>query len=81
MLRNDCKRQQITVANHAIAKVAKQNGKSIEQIRAAMTEAIENAYHCPDPSAQSLWAQVPREGQVPTPEELILWVVSQLSQL
>ena len=61
-------------AKRAIAEVARREGKTIEEVRASMIEAIEEAYKTPDLSAQALWATIPREGEIPTPEELIIWV-------
>ena len=65
-------------AKRAIAEVARREGKTIDEVRASMIEAIEEAYKTPDPSAQALWATIPREGEIPTPEELIIWVGKRL---
>ena len=65
-------------ARRAIAEVARREGKTIEEVRASMIEAIEEAYKTPDPNAQALWAQIPREGEIPTPEELIIWAGKRL---
>ena len=70
--------QEMASAKRAIAEVAKKEGTSIENVRAAMMEAIEVAYRTADPTARALWADIPCEGEIPTPEELIIWVGKRL---
>ena len=74
------KRRELEMASarRAIEEVARREGKTVAEVRADMMEAIEEAYRTPDPNAQALWAQIPREGEIPTPEELIIWVGKRL---
>lgn len=39
-----------------------------------MIEAMTEGFNSKDPSARAMWAQIPCEGEMPTPEELIAWV-------
>lgn len=55
-------------AQNVIAKVAKQNGISTTQCRAAMAEAIQEAWNTGNPAIRRLAG----EGRVPTPEEFIV---------
>ena len=70
--------QDMLSAKRAIAEVARQEGTTVEDVRAAMAEAIEEACRSPDPLVQARWARIPRKGEIPTPEELIIWVAKQL---
>ena len=72
------KEQDMAAAKRAIAEVARREGTSIEEVRAAMMEAIEEAYKSTDPVVKARWAEIPREGEIPTPEELIIWVGKRL---
>lgn len=74
------KRRELDMASakRALAEVARCEGITIEEVRAAIIESIEEAYHTSDPTAKALWAQIPCEGEVPTPEELIIWVGKRL---
>ena len=67
------KEQEMAAAKRAIAEVARRERTTIEDVRAAMTEAIMEAYNSPDPVVKARWAQIPCEGEIPTPEELIIW--------
>ena len=44
------------------------------EVRTAMIEAMTEGFNSKDPSARAMWAQIPCEGEMPTPEELIAWV-------
>lgn len=54
-----------------IVKVAEQEGVSPFEVDREMRLAIEAGLSSPDPVARQFWTQIPREGAVPTPRELI----------
>jgi len=72
------KKRDMESARRAIEGVALKEGLTVEEVRASMMEAIEEAFNSPDPIVQARWAQIPREGDIPTPEELIIWVGKRL---
>jgi len=69
-------KQAIAAAQAAIAEVARQNGKTVPEIREAIEHAIAEAISNPDPSIQQQWKQIPCQGPTPSPEELIAWLRS-----
>ena len=65
-------------ARRAIIEVARRREKSVAEVRELMVEAIADAFHTPDPAVQALWSQIPHNGDIPTPEEFILWMAEYL---
>ena len=57
-------------ATKAIEKIAVREGKSTEEIRQSMQEAIDAAYEKHDESAQEFWDKW--KNRKPTPEEFII---------
>lgn len=53
--------------------IAKREGVSAQEVKAAMQEAIQEGFNNLDPAVREQWAQIPIEGDVPTPEEVIFW--------
>lgn len=62
------------VAENAIRKIAKREGVSTEYVRKQMQIAMINGLCSIDPKVKAFWAAVPREKEVPTPEELIIFI-------
>lgn len=58
-------------SGEAIEKVAQANGRSVEEVRTEMEAAIQEGLSSTDPKVKEFWAQVPCEGEIPTPEEYI----------
>lgn len=67
-------RRKLKVAENAIRDIAQRDGVSIEYVRTQMKIAMMNGLCSADPKAKAFWNNVPSEGQVPTPEELILYM-------
>ena len=65
-------------ARRAIEGVAHKEKLTVEEVRSSMMEAIEAAFNTSNLVAQAQWAQIPCEGEIPTPEEVIIWVSKQL---
>lgn len=65
--------------DQSIQQIAQREGKSPAEVRAAMQEAISAAFHSSDPATRARWAGCPRSGNVPTPEEFILWISGKIS--
>ena len=52
------------IAEDAIRKIAADSGESVESVRRNIQIAM----------VKRFWQSVPREGELPTPEELILYI-------
>lgn len=61
-------------AQLVIRQVAQQNGISVAECRAAMIEAIREAWATTDPAARQRQIELVGEGRVPTPEEFIFLI-------
>ena len=70
---------ELAAARRAIEKVARREHKAVEEVRADMIEAMSEGFNSKDPSARAMWTQIPCEGEMPTPEELIAWVGKRLN--
>lgn len=68
----------IIQARRAIAKVAKQQGISVDQCRAKIQEAINAAWATTDPLVKQRQVELVGEGRVPTPEEFIVLVAGRI---
>lgn len=62
------------IGARAIAEVARREGKSVEYIRSEMKKTMQAATNNPDPKIQELWRQIPCKGDVPEPEEFIVYM-------
>ena len=72
------KPKDLEAAKRAIAKVAQRENKSVEEVRADITEAVMVGWNNPDPLIRATWMRIPRMGDVPTPEEVVAWASNQL---
>jgi len=66
-------------ARSAIKEIAKREGKSIEEIRAAIQESMDAAMASQDPAVQDMWKKIPCVGEKPTPEEFIEYVARKVA--
>jgi len=62
------------VAENTIGKIAEREGVSTEYVRKQMQIAMINDLCSTDPKIKAFWAAVPREKEVPTPEELLIYI-------
>ena len=51
-----------------------EDGESVESVRRNIQIAMVNGLASTDADVQRFWQSVPREGELPTPEELILYI-------
>ena len=58
-------------AERVLEQVAAQNGVSVGEVRAAISEAIEAAMKNPEPEVREKWARICKNGKPPSPEETI----------
>lgn len=64
----------VTKAEKALKKLAQKEGVSVETVRREIENAITAAQRSTDPQAQKFWKSVPRKGERPTPEEVIVYI-------
>lgn len=62
------------VAENAIRKIAERDGVSTEYVRKQIQIAMLNGLCSTDPKIKAFWDAVPCEKDIPTPEELILYI-------
>lgn len=63
-----------------LAKIARDNGTTPEDVLHEMQVAIDNAYDHHDQEAQQLWDKMTFKGDRPTPEEFIFQVAMMLDE-
>lgn len=70
------RRLELAAAECAIAEIAHKNCTTEKEVRQAISAAIEAAFH--KPNGKELFSKIPREGEIPTPEEFIAWAGAQI---
>ena len=65
-------------AEQALQEVARQNNTTVEEVRKEIKLAMLVGLCNSDPAVQATWKEVPCAGEVPTPEELIEYIVNKL---
>ena len=65
-------------AEQALQEVARQNNTTVEEVRKEIKLSMLAGLCNPDPAVQATWKEVPCAGEVPTPEELIEYIVNKL---
>ena len=64
--------------NEIIKKVAKAHHTTPEEVYSEMQIAIDAAFNSKDSEVKKEWAKIPFQGEHPTPEDVITYLVSQL---
>ena len=64
-----------------LRQIAENNGMSIVDVRREIELAIEEARENPDVSIQAFWKSVPRKGDKPTIEEVILHIAGIIDEM
>lgn len=59
-------------------RLARERNITVEEMRAVISARIEKGLHDPDPEIRAQWERIPCAGEVPTPEELLRYVVEKL---
>lgn len=73
-------RRQKQMAKEIFKRVARENGVSVDEMRKEIQKSINKAITSTDPTAQNIWREVPRDGDIPTPEEYFIYCVQKLRQ-
>ena len=61
-----------------IKKVAKVHNTTPEEVYAEMQIALDAAFQSKDPEVKKEWAKIPFQGERPTPEDVIPYLVGRL---
>ena len=64
-----------------LREVAKEYGKTPEEIRAGIEEAIDAAWNNPDPEVHAIWKAMSPRGECPTVEEAILYLTAMVATM
>ena len=65
--------------NKSIERFANSNGVSVECIRSDMNTAILHVAEKGTPQQKRLLAEISHSNDIPTPEEVIVWIIKNLS--
>ena len=57
-----------------LREIAKEHGKTVSEVRAAIEEVIDNCWNNPNPEIHELWKSMSPKGTRPTVEECILFL-------
>lgn len=66
-------------ALEAIKMVATLEGTSVNTVYQEIEHAISRGLFNPDPEVQQMWRMLSCSGKIPTPEDVILYIVENLS--
>ena len=64
----------------AIKKIAMREGITVEEVRTEMKKAMMIGLCSPDPSVREQWKKIPCKGDIPTPEELIIYMAQNVKE-
>lgn len=62
---------------HIFERIAAENHITVAEVRCNIEAAIRVGLSDPDPEVREQWAKVPCKGNMPTPDELLRYVVRQ----
>lgn len=60
---------------HVFEQIAQANHTTVLEVRREMQVAIRAAFGNPDPKIQDVWTKIPYEGEEPTPEEVMTYII------
>lgn len=59
---------------------AKERGITVAEMKAVISARIERGLNDPDPEKRVQWENIPCDGEIPTPEERIKYVVETIEE-
>lgn len=74
------KREISNSTRNVFSEIAEQNGVTAQEVRNEIMRAIALAMESSSENEDSIWSTMPKKGEVPTPEELILWVAAKAQE-
>ena len=66
-------KRKIISADTALLEVARRHNTTVDEVRKEIRLAMAVAMCSPDPDVQKRWREIPHDGEVPTPEDLIIY--------
>jgi hypothetical protein len=66
-------KRKIESAHRALEQIAEKNNTTVEEVRKQIKIAMINGLVSDDPRQKAYWHSIPREGDIPTPEEFIAY--------
>jgi hypothetical protein len=70
-------KKKLMIAQQTIKKLAERDGVTVEYVRSQMKIAMLYGLCNPDPRIKAYWKGIPHAGEVPSPEELIIYAAEQ----
>lgn len=71
-------KKRFKIATRALEAVAMKEGVTVSEVKKEIQKAMLIGLCSQDPAVQAYWAKIPREGEVPTPEEVILFLAGEV---
>lgn len=65
---------------HILEPIASENHTTVAEVRREMEMAIRAGFGSPDLAVHAQWSEVPRAGSIPTPDELMDYMVLQMKR-
>lgn len=63
---------------HLFERLARERNITVDEMRAIISAQIEAGWNSSDPKKRTQWRQIPCKGEIPTPDELLHYVVEKL---
>ena len=63
-----------------IEKVAEKNGVTKDEVETEIKKTIEEAMKSQQPEAQQFWKEVAPDGQIPSVETVISWIINKVKE-
>lgn len=60
--------------HRAMKQIAKEHNTTVEEVKNEIKIVIEEAMKNHDPVFQAEWEKIPREGEIPTPEDVLTYL-------
>ncbi len=60
--------------------MAQKRGITVDQMRAIISDRIKEGMNDPDPEKRASWEDIPRAGDIPTPDEWLRYAVETLEK-
>lgn len=65
---------------HLFEYLAQKRGITVDQMRAIISDRIKEGMNDPDPEKRASWEDIPRAGDIPTPDEWLRYAVETLEK-
>lgn len=68
------------MAEHIFERLARERGITVEEMRTIISARIEKGWNDPNPEKQAQWRKIPCAGELPTPDEWLLYAVERIKE-